>query len=1001
MLPNTGNINATADYIRFIFSSANAQTLTNTGTMTSPVSSFDVSNSNVSGLTISSNSNTIVVFRVNLFAGVVHNSNKITLGTGSTSYAVVQRGVESNTVPAGSFDVAPTFDIAPGNIVLIYDNGFVAYSTGYEVPSNHTCALFYIYDASDVSLSTDLTISDELNFAGGIGTATLRIGAHTLTVDGSLNYTVAGALYGGTSSNLIINGPSQVNAITGGLKNFEINAACTLGGAITVYDTLTLTSGLLTNGNYLTMATGTTISRSAAGSIYSAPTFAGTVNLLYTGTTPIKAGKELPTSASVINNLTTNPGGFTQYAGSSSTTNLLTDAFPNLTSWTGNIGTGDGTFSSSATTSAGGTSPEVKYTGCFDGPFTHSNTTYSIYRTSAINTTGYDAINVAFKSTAVGAWQIDYPTSLNLQCATSTSGPWSTIWSMSYAEHAATNMSALGYTTNVGGNMYVRFAFVGDWYCLDNWNFDNLVIDGIGSTAVASDITVNGTLYLVGDYTIGSINTLRMANNATINRSDGIITDKAPTFGTLVNLVYSNTSVLTTAYENPGTGVDNLTLNNSASAAVTLGKNTTVNAVVSNTGSLVFDGKILTINGKDFAITGTGTQSISALTAALSTTAQDVNGSSSIAHVWTSSGTQSSTVNIILSYPESESADDIMLGWNRPNGSTGDWTNLGEFTTTDLGSTRTVTITGVTTLNDAKGSKDWTLTRKIYTLLVLSTGPDQPGTEIFKDSVTTGKYTLHSFTSSSAAPLAGSYSPGPAPAGYHWVTTPIVVAEGDFTAGNYYTVTITFVLVEDELPVELSSFTATISVNNYVNLTWVTQTETGVLGFYILRNTQDDLANALTLNDLIAATNTSQQQTYVYTDNELYEDGTYYYWLENLDLDGTVAFHGPISINYTTIGGNTPEIPLVTELKAIYPNPFNPRAFIPFSLKESAKVNIDTYNTRGQLVRRIPIGDKAAGQYQTEWDGRDDQGRTCSTGVYHIRMTAGSQSFFRKAVLMK
>ncbi len=206
---------------------------------------------------------------------------------------------------------------------------------------------------------------------------------------------------------------------------------------------------------------------------------------------------------------------------------------------------------------------------------------------------------------------------------------------------------------------------------------------------------------------------------------------------------------------------------------------------------------------------------------------------------------------------------------------------------------------------------------------------------------------------------------------------------------------------DGQTPVELSSFTATISVNNYVNLTWVTQTETGVLGFYILRNGSNDLTTASTVSGLIAATNTSQQQTYIFTDEELYDEGTYYYWLQNSDLDGTVAFHGPISIQYAAQGGNTPEIPLVTELKPIYPNPFNPRAFIPFSLKESAKVNIEIYNTRGQLVRRIPIGDKAAGQYQTEWDGRDDQGRTCSTGVYHIRMTAGSQSFFRKAVLMK
>jgi len=210
-----------------------------------------------------------------------------------------------------------------------------------------------------------------------------------------------------------------------------------------------------------------------------------------------------------------------------------------------------------------------------------------------------------------------------------------------------------------------------------------------------------------------------------------------------------------------------------------------------------------------------------------------------------------------------------------------------------------------------------------------------------------------------------------------------------------------FYIVDPPLPIELSSFTASISATNFVNLMWITQSETGVSGFYVLRNTTDDLATALTVSDMVAATNTSQQQSYVFTDREINADGTYWYWLQNSDLDGTVAFHGPISIEYTTTGGVTPGIPLVTELRAIYPNPFNPRARIAFSLADRTAVNIDIYNTRGQLVRRIPLGEKAAGQHQAEWDGRDDQGRDCGTGVYHIRMTAGSESFFRKAVLLK
>ncbi|NLW19551.1 MAG: T9SS type A sorting domain-containing protein [Candidatus Cloacimonetes bacterium] len=203
------------------------------------------------------------------------------------------------------------------------------------------------------------------------------------------------------------------------------------------------------------------------------------------------------------------------------------------------------------------------------------------------------------------------------------------------------------------------------------------------------------------------------------------------------------------------------------------------------------------------------------------------------------------------------------------------------------------------------------------------------------------------------------------------------------------------------VPVELSSFTAAISADNFVNLMWVTQTETGVLGYYVLRGTENVLADAITVSELIPATNTSEQQSYIFKDSELFEDGYYYYWLQNSDMDGTVSFHGPIGIQFSTIGSGVPEIPLVTELKPVYPNPFNPMAYIPFSLKEAANVNFEIYNARGQLVKRIPLGQKAPGHYRTEWDGRDDQGRACGTGVYHIRMTAGNDSYLRKAVLMK
>ena len=205
-------------------------------------------------------------------------------------------------------------------------------------------------------------------------------------------------------------------------------------------------------------------------------------------------------------------------------------------------------------------------------------------------------------------------------------------------------------------------------------------------------------------------------------------------------------------------------------------------------------------------------------------------------------------------------------------------------------------------------------------------------------------------------------------------------------------------------PVELSSFTASFTVDNNVSLKWVTQSETGVQGFYILRNTQDNLANATVISPLVPATNTSQQQVYTYTDKELYEDGTYFYWLQNSDMDGSINYHGPVSIDYTVQGSSTPQIPLVTELKSVFPNPFNPTAYIPYSIGKDegpADVSFRIYNSRGQLVFSKDVKNQNTGTHQIQWHGKDNNGNACGTGLYFVRMDVGGKSYTRKAVLMK
>jgi hypothetical protein len=207
-------------------------------------------------------------------------------------------------------------------------------------------------------------------------------------------------------------------------------------------------------------------------------------------------------------------------------------------------------------------------------------------------------------------------------------------------------------------------------------------------------------------------------------------------------------------------------------------------------------------------------------------------------------------------------------------------------------------------------------------------------------------------------------------------------------------------LDEDEtLPVELSSFTAVVTSENYAKLQWVTQTETGVSGFYVYRSNSSVLNTSILVSPMISATNTSQESNYSFIDQEVEGNNTWYYWLQNIDLNGHSDFHGPINI---TLHDNvTPILPAMTEMTKAYPNPFNNITSITYLVSKSEDVKIEIYNLKGQVVRSLVSGTKNPGSYSLKWNGNNDKGRSVSSGVYYIRMTAGDYITTQKVMYIK
>ncbi|MYE91357.1 T9SS type A sorting domain-containing protein, partial [Candidatus Poribacteria bacterium] len=84
-------------------------------------------------------------------------------------------------------------------------------------------------------------------------------------------------------------------------------------------------------------------------------------------------------------------------------------------------------------------------------------------------------------------------------------------------------------------------------------------------------------------------------------------------------------------------------------------------------------------------------------------------------------------------------------------------------------------------------------------------------------------------------------------------------------------------------------------------------------------------------------------------------------------------------------------------LLANYPNPFNPETWIPYQLAEPAAVTLAIYDMNGQMVRRLAVGYRAAGIYQSRsravyWDGRNQFGESVASGLYFYTLTVRTET---------
>jgi hypothetical protein len=85
-----------------------------------------------------------------------------------------------------------------------------------------------------------------------------------------------------------------------------------------------------------------------------------------------------------------------------------------------------------------------------------------------------------------------------------------------------------------------------------------------------------------------------------------------------------------------------------------------------------------------------------------------------------------------------------------------------------------------------------------------------------------------------------------------------------------------------------------------------------------------------------------------------------------------------------------------------YPNPFNPSTTLSFELTGKRVLNLDIYNIKGQKVRSLATNQYfAEGKHSLVWDGRDNSGKTLSSGVYMYKLQTATENVSGKMLMLK
>ncbi|MBS4034567.1 MAG: DUF362 domain-containing protein [Ignavibacterium sp.] len=186
------------------------------------------------------------------------------------------------------------------------------------------------------------------------------------------------------------------------------------------------------------------------------------------------------------------------------------------------------------------------------------------------------------------------------------------------------------------------------------------------------------------------------------------------------------------------------------------------------------------------------------------------------------------------------------------------------------------------------------------------------------------------------------------------------------------------------IPVELTSFTAEY-INNEVQLSWTTASETNNLGFEIEKGTNK--TNFKKIGFSKGAGTTLETKFYSFTDS-LMTGTKQYYRLKQLNLDGSYKYSKIAEINL--------ERPSEFALYQNYPNPFNPVTTISYQIPKECHVKLTVYDILGNIVVSLINKEQDSGFYSVKFNSQN-----LSSGIYFYRLETDSFFDTKQMIVLK